>query len=47
MNMKQETQDNLKQIKRRFRLMMNGMASQSMREKDWDTALTGESHFPY
>lgn len=33
MNMKQETQDNLKQIKRRFRLMMNGMASQSMREK--------------
>ena len=32
-NMKQETQDRLKQIKQRFRLMMNGMASQSMREK--------------
>ena len=32
-NMKQETQDKLKQIKQRFRLMMNGMASQSMREK--------------
>lgn len=31
--MKQETQDKLKQIKGRFRLMMNGMASQSMREK--------------
>lgn len=31
--MKQETQDKLKQIKQRFRLMMNGMASQSMREK--------------
>lgn len=32
-NMKKETQDKLKQIKQRFRLMMNGMASQSMREK--------------
>lgn len=31
--MKQETQDKLKQIKGHFRLMMNGMASQSMREK--------------
>lgn len=31
--MEQETQDKLKQIKGRFRLMMNGVASQSMREK--------------
>lgn len=31
--MKQEVQDKLKQIRGRFRLMMNGVASQSMREK--------------
>lgn len=31
--MKQETQDKLKQVKSRFRLLMNGVASQSMREK--------------
>ena len=31
--MRQDTQDRLKQIKGRFRLMMNGVASQSMRDK--------------
>lgn len=31
--MKQETQDRLKEIKGRFRLLMNGVVSQSMREK--------------
>lgn len=43
--MKQDTQDKLKQIKRRFRLLMNGVASKSMREKglsysiNWGIAL--------
>lgn len=43
--MKQDTQDKLKQIKRRFRLLMNGVASRSMREKglgysiNWGIAL--------
>lgn len=31
--MEQETQDKLKQIKKSFRLLMNGVASQSMRDK--------------
>lgn len=31
--MKQDTQDKLKEIKGRFRLLMNGVASQSMRDK--------------
>ncbi|MDO4161154.1 MAG: DNA alkylation repair protein [Prevotellaceae bacterium] len=31
--MKEETQEKLRQIKSRFRLMMNGVVSQSMREK--------------
>lgn len=43
--MVQETQDKLREIKQRFRLMMNGVASQSMREKglsyklNWGIAL--------
>ncbi len=43
--MREDTQDKLKQIKGRFRLMMNGVASQSMRDKglgykiNWGIAL--------
>lgn len=38
-NMKQEAQDKLKEIKGRFRLIMNGVVSQSMREKGADYKL--------
>lgn len=44
--MKQETQDKLKQIKQCFRLMMNGMASQSMREKGLGYSINWGISFP-
>lgn len=39
MEQKQDTAEQIKQIKQRFRLMMNGPASQSMREKGLDYRL--------
>ncbi len=44
--MKQETQETLKQIKSRFRLMMNGVVSQSMRNKGLGYKINWGISFP-